>query len=299
MVNKIKLAFIKTGKANLPEIDAYCDFFSPRFEVKVCQANEELSHYDVLWNFMGFQGRKVRPDQFLIHEFASLSTPPFSRLKNSIKKIILPKPNLRIFLNKFIQDEMGFNDKIPYCYRDMGVNNIDRIEGKNFDFDIVYVGAVKGRRLEEALDLLISYGLDCKIAIVGKVDNNFIKKYESAGIIFTGQVPYSEVANIISRSKLCLNWVPDVYPYNIQTSTKFLEYLVAGKCIISNEYKWISDFTSSNNIKYVNIKNKSDIKSALNGEVAFNTLFVPRSWADIITGSEIESHITNYFKDKR
>ncbi|EPF2243983.1 glycosyltransferase [Citrobacter werkmanii] len=299
MVNKIKIAFIKTGKANLPEIDAYCDFFSPRFEVKICQANEELSNYDVLWNFMGFQGRKVRPDQFLIHEYASLSTPPFSRLKNSVKKIILPKPDLRVFLNEFIHDEIGFNDNIPYCYRDMGVNNIDRIEGIDFDFDIVYVGAVKGRRLEQALDLLISYGFNCKIAIVGKVDNKFIKKYESAGIVFTGQVPYSEVADIISRAKLCLNWVPDVYPYNIQTSTKFLEYLVAGKCIISNEYKWVSDFTSRNNIKYINIKNKSDIKSALNRDIVFNTSFVPSSWGDIISGSEIESHITSYFKGRR
>lgn len=299
MVNKIKLAFIKTGRANLPEIDAYCDFFSPRFEVKVCQANEELSNYDVLWHFMGFQGRRVRSDQFLIHEYASLSTPPFSRLKNSIKKIILPKPNLRVFLNQFIHDEIGFNDNTPYCYRDMGVNNIDRIEENALDFDIVYVGAVKGRRLEEALDLLISYRLNCKIAIVGKVDNKFINKYESAGVIFTGQVPYSNVADIISRSKLCLNWVPDIYPYNIQTSTKFLEYLAAGKSIISNEYKWVSDFTSQNNIEYINIENKSDIKSALNGEIVFNTLFAPSSWADVISRSQIESHITNYFKGKR
>ncbi|KEM45828.1 hypothetical protein AD47_5311, partial [Escherichia coli 6-319-05_S4_C3] len=40
----------------------------------------------------------------------------------------------------------------------------------------------------------MSYKLDCKIAILGKVPEKFKEKYKNTDVIFLGQVPYNRVA---------------------------------------------------------------------------------------------------------
>ena len=60
----------------------------------------------------------------IIHEYASLSTGMLPKLKNKVKESINSKPNLRIYLNKYVKEGMGFHDDIDYVYRDMGVDDI-------------------------------------------------------------------------------------------------------------------------------------------------------------------------------
>ncbi|HED1420430.1 TPA: glycosyltransferase [Kluyvera georgiana] len=296
MASKMKMALVKTNRANMPEINAYYKYFSTRFSVSICTEDDALSTYDIVWYFMGRKGYRFHNEQFIIHDFASLSTPPFAKVKNLIKKMTLSKPDLRVFLNDSIKREMKFNDCIPFCYRDMGVDRELFIPQQVFDFDIVYVGAIAGRNLDKALDLLLSYNLGCTITIAGKADAEFVNKYQGMPVKFLGQVSYAEVASIVSRSKLCLNWIPDVYPYNIQTSTKFLEYISAGRAVISNSYAWVNEYAKVNNIKYININDREDILSNLNSPKVDLKGFKPYSWSDVISSSGIEMHISDFFK---
>lgn len=296
MVNKIKIALISTEKANLPEIEAYKEYFSEPFDVSVVNKNDDLSCYDVLWYFMGFKGNKINSKQFLIHEFSSISVPPFPKIKNVIKKFILPKPNLRVFLNKSVQQQFDFNDRVPFCYRDMGVNYKPVVERNNKKYDILYVGAITGRKLDDALNLILSYKLDCKIAILGKVPEKFKEKYKNADVIFLGQVPYNRVATIIAESNLCLNWIPNIYPYNMQTSTKFLEYLAQNKQIISNSYPWVDSYCQQHNIDYINVNDSNSIRQALNSVIIQKSTHIPPSWREVIMNSGIENHIKSYFE---
>lgn len=296
MVDKMKMALVRTNRANMPEINAYYQYFSTRFNVSICNKNDNLSSYDIVWYFMGTEGRRFHNKQFIIHEFASLSTPHFAKFKNFFKKIYLPKPDLRVFLNDAIQKEMKFTGCIPFCYRDMGVDRKLFTPCAVFDFDIVYVGAITGRNLDKALDLLLSYNLGCTITIAGKVCTDFMRKYQGMSVNFLGQVDYAEVASIVSRSKLCLNWIPDVYPYNIQTSTKFLEYVAAGRTVISNSYSWVNEYSQENNIKYIDINNRADILNCLNSPQVDFGGFKPASWDDVISNSGIEEKINEFVK---
>lgn len=296
MASEIKMALVKTNRANMPEINAYYKHFSTRFSVSICTEKDALSTYDIVWYFMGGKGYRFHNKQFIIHEFASLSTPSFAKVKNLIKKIILPKPDLRVFLNDSIKREMKFKDSIPFCYRDMGVDRELFTPQQMFDFDIVYVGAIAGRHLDKALDLLLSYDFGCTITIAGKADADFVNKYQGMPVNFLGQVSYEEVASIVSRSKLCLNWIPDIYPYNIQTSTKFLEYISAGRAVISNSYAWVNEYARVNNVKYIDINKPEDILSNLNSPRVDLEGFKPDSWSDVISNSGIEIQINNFFK---
>lgn len=299
MVTKMKMALVKTNLANMPEIDAYCKYFSKRFSVRICTENDALNTYDIIWYFMGVNGRRFHNNQFIIHEFASLSTPHFAKFKNFIKRLSLPKPDLRVFLNESIKKEMKFKDCVPYCYRDMGVDIGLFIPLQTFDFDIVYVGAITGRNLDKALDQLLSYNLGCTITIVGKASADFMSKYQGMPVKFIGQVDYTEVASIVSRSRLCLNWIPDIYPYNMQTSTKFLEYVSAGRTVISNSYFWVNEYARANKIKYININNPEEILYHLNSPQVDFEGFKPGSWDDVISKSGIEKQIDKFLRHRK
>ncbi|WP_323665717.1 glycosyltransferase [Pectobacterium punjabense] len=287
MVFKIKMALVKTGRANMPEIGAYCRFFSNYYDVSVCEPNEDLSSYDILWYFMGSKGKRYRKEQFIVHEYASLSVPPYAKVKNWIKKNIISQPDLRVFLNNRIRDELGFTDSVQYCYRDMGVDELFFTSRRDFKFDIVYVGAVAGRNLEKALDVLLSYELQCEILIIGKVDSDFQNSYSGKNVKFIGQVDYNKVPEYIGQAKLCLNWIPDVYPYNLQTSTKYLEYVAGNRLVISNSYPWINFFTRENNLTYIDLNNKSEIINALNNPTVGNYNFKPMKWDEVINASMV------------
>ena len=60
----------------------------------------------------------------------------------------------------------------------------------------------------------------------------------------------SGTQQIYAKCKYGLNYTPDIYPYNIQTSTKTLEYLASGLEVISNRYYWAEDFCLRNNISF-------------------------------------------------
>ena len=181
-----------------------------------------------------------------IHEYQSLSTPPYAKLKNYSKRIINKKPVGRIFLNNFVHQDLHFNDNIPYIYRDMGVDQaLFQNPLQNPLYDVIYCGSITGRI--GLVETLLKLAKDYRIIVVGKITEEEKKLLQVNNITLMGPVNRDQLPEIYKNARFGLNYTPDIYPYNVQTSTKTLEYLASGLGVISNKYKWSEFFFSQLN----------------------------------------------------
>jgi glycosyltransferase involved in cell wall biosynthesis len=245
----LRIAFLHEGKAFLPGIKAYTEYFS-RMNAECISVNiseDPIPDADVHWHFMGMHTAKKIPGTYLIHEYASASVPPFRKSKDFFKRLLNTKPDLRVFLNKKVEQQLNFSDNIPCCYRDVGIYP----EGRKYDgstekqYDFIFTGAVtRDMNFENFLSLFTQGKLrDRNILILGRTEPVFRNKFSSfSNIIFHGPVPQEEVIHYLSQSKVAINFKPDIPPYNFQTSTKLLEYLNFGIPVISNRNQWVENF---------------------------------------------------------
>jgi hypothetical protein len=243
------IGFIHPHKAFLPELIAYVDFFSARGIITRVMSTAELpgSECDVEWHFMGQQTRRHK-DRITIHEYASASVPPFSTLKDGIKKFINTTPDYRLFLNEYVRKAFNFHDHIPFGYRDMGIpeqwlKTEPFLHERNYDF--VYVGTVeKSRRPELLLDRFATGALQAHTLLV------LTRNYEELGeayagasnITFKGPIPYNEVYAQIQQARFGINYMPDIVPYNQQTSAKFIDYAACHLPVVTTDYAWVHNF---------------------------------------------------------
>ncbi len=245
-----KLLFIRQPHVYLPEIYAYKAYFVKHFpNIKVFESID-LNHYnegdyDVLWHFMGldFKGS----GDCLVHEYNSLSTPPFSLLKNGIKKALNALPDRRVFLNQTVSKLLGFKDEVPAFFRDMGVDdafyNVQKVEPM---YDFICVGGLaRGSIIGETISHIVDNMKDAKVLLVGSAPQTLKKKFKGNDrVTFTGRVDYSDVPDLMASARYGLNIMPDVLPFNVQTSTKVFEYSAVGLPIVSTDYQWIRSFES-------------------------------------------------------
>ena len=261
----MKVAICLRPSAYLPEAYAYQSYLnSKNVEVELVNDDYYGNDIDIKLNFLGFSFFSNYKRSFKqIHEYGSLSTPPFSFLKDEVKKYFNSTPDARIFLNPRVHEKFNFINDRPFMYRDMGIdklffcsNNAKKV------YDVVYCG---GERigLMENIDNLLKFGL--KIIVVGSFSASFNNHYRNvSNITFTGKLNRVDISKIYQISVAGLNYTPNIFPYNIQTSTKTLEYCAAGLNIISNQYEWVDQFVRSYNSKFLwiqNIKSRSDIES--------------------------------------
>jgi hypothetical protein len=233
--------------AYTPESYAYYEYLNNRgWDV---QLDYELDpDNDINIFFMGLRPfyKKYTGKAKVIHEYQSLSIAPFARLKDTVKRYINEQPDGRIFLNSSVSDVYRFNDKIPFIYRDMGVSDIYfQTPSLNPIYDVVYCGSIANRYgIEKVFLSIAAKGL--KLVIIGDASNDFREKFITyKNVIFLGRRDRLEIAEVYRNSRFGLNYTPDIYPFNIQTSTKTLEYLASGLTLISNKYSWIEKFSNS------------------------------------------------------
>lgn len=253
----MKILFKRSDNAILPDIDAYIKYLNqdPMFD---CYDSADLAEdyslddFDVIWEFKGLGG--IQSDNHIVvHEYASLSTGRFAKLKNLIKSIRNPKPDLRIFLNEDVRKGFLFKDDIPETYRDMGLDqqflNVSKTE-KEFDF--IYIGSISKEREIDKFLHSFSKAKKGKLHLVGTVeDDEIYTTYKNhPDITFVGRVPYKEIPEIASKAVYGINYIPDKYPYTLQTSTKMLEYSALDLKIITTDYKWARNFESKHNSKF-------------------------------------------------
>ena len=55
----------------------------------------------------------------------------------------------------------------------------------------------------------------------------------------------NEIIKVFNITKCGLNFTPDIFPFNVQSSTKTIEYSAAGLGVISNRYIWAETFEKS------------------------------------------------------
>lgn len=297
----IKILFIRSEKAFLPEVDAYIKYFNKNgfdaYDSSNLLGEYNIKDFDVIWEFKGLGGIKVK-DQILVHEYASLSTGTFPLIKNKLKTVLNHKPHLRIFLNENVKSGFNFNDNVDYCYRDMGIDEgFLNVKNEKKEFDYVYVGSVsKSRNIDQLLEVFTKKN-NGKLCLIGNVEDEIYVKYKNnKDLIFTGKVPYSEVPKIASKAIYGINFIPDKYPFNVQTSTKLLEYLALGLKVITTDYKWIRQFEKKYNCSFYKI-NSSDLEFEISKikQHQFVSNFNANDflWDFIIEQSKIKNKIKN------
>jgi glycosyltransferase involved in cell wall biosynthesis len=182
-------------------------------------------------------------------------------LKNKVKKIINSKPDLRIFLNEFVKKGMGFNDQIDYIYRDMGVDDqFFHYKDSIKKYDCVYVGSIsKARGIPHLLEQFKSKYKHLSLLVIGEVPNDIYSDYSICdNIIFTGNLSYEDVPKIASQAIYGINYMPNKYPYNLQTSTKLLEYLALDLKVVTTDYFWIHHFMKENQLNCITVNENLD-----------------------------------------
>lgn len=245
------IAFVHDHKSFLPEIQGYIDFFEKN-NVRTCVCTaEELSQIkpDVRWHIMGVD-RLAKGDNVIIHEYVSASAPPFPSLKNRLKTYLNTKPDFRLFLNEYVHNSFQFSDDVPFGFRDMGINlsTVPPGNGTEKKYDFVYVGEIALRKIEPLIGCFTIGALsDRSILFLTKNYQNIsekLKRYNN--IHFIGPVPSSQVKEYVRAARFGINYVPDIVPFNRQTSTKLLEYAASKVPIVTTDYFWVRDFQRKN-----------------------------------------------------
>jgi len=228
------------------ELVKYKDFINNQYD------------FDLVYRMMGFSPLFFNPVKIPeIHDYASLATGEFTKFKDFIKKKIQKKPIHRFFLNEKVKDVMSFNDGISYSYRDMGVDNeFFNINDSDISkkYDSCYIGSITDdRKIDQLLDIFLNHK-NFNIALVG--DNNLSnrdKYINNPNIVFLGRKDREGVLGVLAESKIGINYTPDIFPFNHQTSTKVLEYVSAGLDVVSNHYEWINNFEKNIGVSFWDI----------------------------------------------
>lgn len=293
----MKIGISLKQNAYTPEAYAYQEYLAVKgHNVQLDYENLLDNDNDINIYFMGvrpFWKKKVIK-AIEVHEYQSLSTPPYAIIKDLLKKSINSKPSGRIFLNKRVEDTLKFKDGIPSIRRDMGVDaSLYQRKSDNPIYDIVYCGSILGRQgLVEAIIQLAK--LDLKILIIGSFTDeieNYFKTYKK-NITLLGRVERTELPKLYRECRFGLNFTPDIYPFNIQTSTKTLEYLASGLDVISNKYQWIEEFSLTHNYQPIwleSLSTKDNLLSDMHRNTEINMDIY--KWSTILEHCDFENFL--------
>lgn len=276
-----------------PEAYAYEKYLSKHgWQV---QLDYELDpNNDVNIYFMGMRPfwQKKQGGAIEIHEYQSLSTPPYAKIKNYFKKTINSKPSGRIFLNNIVHKNLPFNDNIPYIYRDMGVDEaFFQMPNKQPDFDILYSGSVQGRI--GLVEILLNLSKSYKVIVIGNIAEELRPIFKQANITLTGRVERQYLPELYRNARYGLNYTPDIYPYNIQTSTKTLEYLASGLQVISNKYQWAEQFFREKNYSPIWLERKLNLVDYAVTSCNMNEY----SWSNILNQSNLLGFLMSAYNE--
>ena len=112
-------------------------------------------------------------------------------------------------------------------------------------------------------------------------------------IHFKSAVPVSSLPALLAKARYAVNYVPNTYPFNIQPSTKFLEYNAAGCNIISNRYLWVNAFSKNMNAGVYFMDDQFDNLSAKNlEEFCFTTPeMLTYKWETIFEEMQLQKYL--------
>ncbi|NVN82670.1 MULTISPECIES: hypothetical protein [unclassified Vibrio] len=245
-------------KAFFPESNAYRKYFKSKedYRVEIFNSFDEASkESDCIIFYCGFLPFWKNCDAKLIMEYHSLSTGRWPRLKNLVKRILNKRADGYIFLNESTQTGFYFNSVSNYCYRSMGYSNyqvpksLDSLEQK-----IVYMGTVNRQGVLSTIKKLAALGFELHI-IGGELPEKI------PNVITYPRMSQKDAYTIAASCTFGLNYTPDLYPYNIQDSTKLIDYCGLGMRVITNKYQWVYDFEIETNSCFYNVEDVITLSS--------------------------------------
>jgi hypothetical protein len=130
-------------------------------------------------------------------------------------------------------------------------------------FDFVYIGDLStSRKPEQLLQFFTTGSLkNQSLLVIGSHYKELQDRYASfENIHFEGPYPHSEMLTHIRKAKFGINFIPDIEPYNQQTSTKFLEYAAAGIPIVSSDYHWARAFQQKYGGRYFFLPSNEELQ---------------------------------------
>jgi len=295
----MKIGIELRNSSYLPEALAYKNYLERSgHTVQHVHQNDFDEDNDINILFMGFipLWHKKNSKAKIIHEYSSLSTGSFPKIKDTIKQLFTKKPDGRIFPAAVIKERLNFRDNIPYIFRNFGVEKaLFSQEKRDIQYDIVYCGSITGRPgLIDKINYLCDMGFS--LVIIGKIsDKDKAKLTKSKNITLAGPLDRGSIKNIYESCRFGLNYTPDIYPFNIQTSIKTLEYLASGLPVICNKYEWIIEFSRNNS--GANIIWLDEITYPLR-EFSSSYLSKDYSWEHILEKSKLEDFLKSIVAGK-
>ena len=276
------------GVSYTPESYAYSEYLeSMGCNVQLADCDSLSNNNDINILYAGvYPFWKGSSSVVEVHEYQSLSVPPFARLKDLLKCTVNRRPHGRIFLNDIVRSQLSFPSNVPSIMRDMGVDLgfFDVKRSSTPAYDVLYCGSIEGRKgLVESIYSIAKLGL--KVLVVGSVEASTRLYLEGGGVEFTGRLERKELFHVYSECRYGLNFTPDEYPYNIQTSTKTLEYLASGMGLISNRYQWSEEFCRTHAIDVLWMDDLLAGFRALDQEEGFRLNCDEYSWNAILDNS--------------
>ena len=260
----MRIGVLDNSKSFLPEKLAYKNYLEKKnHKVIISKQINDLVLCDYIIMFAGFFVFRPKTKAKISHDYASLSTPPFAKIKDFMKAKLSFKPYYRIFNSNFIKKRLNFNDDIPYLIRTAGVDKKfflkknSRIKKTN---GIVYAGSVLTRPgLDWYLQQLCK--LKTTITVAGEVNSKFIEKFKKfKNIKFVGLLNQSNLIKLYRQSTYGLNFIPDIFPWNHQCSLKLLEYCSSNLKILTTDYQFIKNFENKNSTRFLRTDNLNENK---------------------------------------
>jgi glycosyltransferase involved in cell wall biosynthesis len=290
-----------TGKSFLPEVPAYVDAFSAAgHEVIVLGAQDDVRNavrHDVVIRFGGLLRNISGLDAVEIHEYHNASTTRFPRSKNLAKSVLSTRPAGRVFVTDWVRRQFHFRHGAPHVVRTQGASEafLAARDVTSHEFDIVFAGSLSGRPgLHSALAKLGASGATIGVAGVG-ADMDVNQICSVPGVHYVGRLDSADVPKFISQGRFALNYCPNLYPWNQQVSTKVVEYLVAGRPIISNRYPWIEHHSRDHGYHYISLDSISTFDALDPGETAVLSLSHARQhlWPEVLRSSGLVEFVEN------
>ena len=254
-----KLVIESSERAFLPEIRAYVEYFRRNeFEVVVAERREYLpSDFDVALLFHGFHPFWSEYPPVVVGEYHSLSVGRFGRVKDFVKRLLNVRSDLYVFLSGDMRRYMWFLESVRCAYRPMGhySTTSERNQYAQKRYDVVYSGSIRPG-VRETILYLAELGLT--VAVVGEGGG-----LSHGNVTCFGRLDVLGSYEVIIQAKYGLNITPDIFPLNVQDSTKVVEYCALGLGVITNRYSWINGFELARGGRFLDIssvKDRSDVK---------------------------------------
>jgi glycosyltransferase involved in cell wall biosynthesis len=290
----IKIGLIKNNKSFSPEIEGYLDFFKSISQVQAgvfsdFKKADESS--DIVIIFFGFIPFWVKHKSLVIAEYASLSVGRFSWIKNILKRLLNIRGEYYIFLNEDVRKNLFFSSKVPHSLRGMGFvkDNCEQSLDVKKKYDFVYCGSVDRSGVIKAILKIESLGF--LVAVVGNAEKEGeILNRISKNIDCFGKTSLKKSYQIMASARYGLNFTPDIFPYNIQDSTKLIEYCALGLNVVSNRYKWVDEFEERIGAKFMDLESVESYESVLNFNFRQGNV-KNYSWNKVIPKSDLMNFI--------